>query len=41
MYVNNFTVDYGISGKLAIKKLYQLAFDQGLINKIPKLDFVE
>ncbi len=41
MYVNDFTVDYGISGMLAIKKLYQLAFEQRLITKIPKLDFVE
>lgn len=40
MYVNDFTVDYGISGKLAIKKLYQLAFSEGLIKKIPELDFV-
>ncbi|MBI3591282.1 MAG: ABC transporter substrate-binding protein [Candidatus Melainabacteria bacterium] len=41
MYVNDFTLDYGISGKLAIKKLYQMAFNEGLIKKIPILDFVE
>ena len=40
MYVNEFTLDYCISGKLAIKKLYQMAFKEGLINKIPELDFV-
>lgn len=40
MYVNNFTLDYGLEGKLAIKKLYQMAFDEGLIEKIPVLDFV-
>ncbi len=41
MYVNQFTVDYGNIGKIAIRKLYQMAFEDGLINKIPKLDFVE
>ena len=41
MYVNEFTLDYGISGKLAIKKLYQMAQEDGLIKKIPKLDFVD
>lgn len=41
MYVNDFTVDYGVSGKLAIKKLFQLAFEQSLIKQVPKLDFVE
>lgn len=40
MYVNQFTVDYGDIGKIAIRKLYQMAFEDGLINKIPKLDFV-
>ena len=40
MYVNEFTLDYGYTGKLAIKKLYQLALSNGLINKMPKLDFV-
>ncbi|MBI2995192.1 MAG: ABC transporter substrate-binding protein [Candidatus Melainabacteria bacterium] len=41
MYVNQFTIDYGILGKLAIKKLYQMACRKGLISKIPKLDYVE
>ena len=40
MYVNEFTVDYGVQGKLAIKKLYELALKDGLINKMPVLDFV-
>ena len=40
MYVNQFTVDYGNIGKIAIRKLYQMAFEDGLINKIPELDFV-
>jgi len=39
-YVNDFTLDYGLQGKLAIEKLYQMAFDEGLIKKIPVLDFV-
>lgn len=41
MYVNEFTVDYGNLGKLAIKKLYQLALKDRLIRKMPNLDFVE
>lgn len=41
MYVNEFTVKYGVIGKLAIKKLYQLALNDGLISKMPKLDFIE
>ena len=41
MYVNQFTVDYGSVGKIAIRKLYQMAFEDGLIKKIPVLDFVE
>lgn len=41
MYVNEFTLDYGIQGKLAIRKLYELAFREGLISKMPILDFVE
>ncbi len=41
MYVNDFTLDYGIQGKLAIKKLYELAYGEGLISKVPVLDFVD
>lgn len=41
MYVNEYTLDYGIQGKLALQKLYQLAFEVGLIQRIPKLDFVK
>ena len=41
MYVNQFTIDYGNIGKIAIRKLYQIAFEDGLIKKIPVLDFVE
>ena len=40
MYVNEFTLDYGIAGKLAIRKLYQMAFEDKLIDKMPTLDFV-
>ncbi len=40
MYVNEFTVDYGKTGEIAIRKLYQMAYDDGLIKKIPELDFV-
>ncbi|OGI10576.1 MAG: hypothetical protein A3I68_06700 [Candidatus Melainabacteria bacterium RIFCSPLOWO2_02_FULL_35_15] len=41
MYVNQFTVDYGNIGKIAIRKLYQMALEDGLIDKMPELDFVE
>ena len=41
MYVNHFTLDYGISGKIAIRKLYELAYGENLIKKIPVMDFVE
>ena len=41
MYVNDFTLDYGVSGKIALRKLYQLAFEKGFINRIPLIDFVE
>ena len=41
MYVNEFTLDYGITGKLAIRKLFEMAFAEKLIDKIPKLDFVQ
>ena len=41
MYVNNYTVDYGVDGRCAIEKLFQLAHVNGLVNKIPKLDFVD
>jgi len=41
MYVNDFTLDYGMSGKIAIRKLYELAYSEGYIEKMPDLDFVE
>lgn len=41
MYVNEFTLELGNVGKLAIQKLYQLAYREKLIGKIPVLDFVE
>jgi len=41
MYVNEFTLDYGTIGKIAIKKLYQMAYKEGHITKMPVLDFVE
>lgn len=41
MYVNELTIDIGFVGKLAIQKLYQMAYKAGLIKKIPTLDFIE
>lgn len=41
MYVNNYTIDYDADGKQAIEKLFRVAYANGLINKVPKLDFVE
>lgn len=40
MYVNDYTVDYGDDGRLAIKKLFQMAVDKGLVAEMPNLDFI-
>ncbi len=38
MYVNGYTLDYGEQGRQAIKTLFQLGFEKGLIPNIPPLE---
>lgn len=40
MYVNELTVDYGERGREGMKVFLERAYDEGLIPKIPKLDFI-
>ncbi len=39
MYVNDLTVDYGERGRKAMRVFLERAFEQGLIPKVPRLDF--
>ncbi len=41
MYVNDLTVDYGDDGRKALRKLFELAFENRLIDKPVKVEFVE
>jgi len=41
MYVNDFTRDYGESGREAIRKFLNRAADAGYIDKTPAIEFVE
>ena len=40
MYVNADTVNMGKEGEAALKRLFSLAFDKGIIDSIPELDFI-
>ena len=40
MYVNNYTLDYGDSGRAAIREFLGRAADQGLVPRLDKLEFV-
>lgn len=40
MYVNDLTIDYGEDGRAALRKLFEMAFDAGLIDKPVKVEFV-
>ena len=40
MYVNQDTVQMGLEGRSALDKMYQLAYDRGLIQAVPALDIV-
>lgn len=40
MYVNDLTVDYGNDGRQALTKLFELAFENRLIDKPVKIEFV-
>lgn len=41
MYVNDFTRDYGESGREAIRQFLNRAFDRGYIDKTPAIEFVK
>ncbi|HEY2615119.1 MAG TPA: MqnA/MqnD/SBP family protein [Chthoniobacterales bacterium] len=41
MYVNDFTRDYGLTGREAIRKFLQTAHRHGYISKTPAIEFVE
>lgn len=40
MYVNDFTVDFGLQGRKALEKLYGMALDKGIIAKPVELEIV-
>jgi len=40
MYVNDLTVDYGERGRTAMKTFLERAFAEGLIPKVPQLDYL-
>lgn len=41
MYVNDWTLDYGQTGRRAITELLRLGHDIGMVPAIPKIDFIE
>jgi len=41
MYVNDFTRDYGETGREAIRKFLKRAHDGGYIDRTPTVEFVE
>jgi 1,4-dihydroxy-6-naphthoate synthase len=41
MYVNERTLDYGVDGREAIRKLLQMGHERGVISVAPKVDFVD
>ena len=41
MYVNDFTRDYGVTGRQAVSEFLQTAHRRGLIDKLPTIEFVE
>ena len=40
MYVNDLTLDYGVDGRKAVRKLFREGYKNGLIPSAPKVDFV-
>lgn len=40
MYVNEFTVDYGEQGRKALTKLFEMAYEKGIIKEPVKLEFI-
>ena len=41
MYVNERTLDYGIDGREAIRKLLDMGYERGIFTIAPKVDFVD
>ena len=41
MYVNDYTRDYGETGRAAIRTLLDAAHDGGFISQLPEVEFVE
>lgn len=41
MYVNEFTVDYGELGRKALTRLFQMAYERGIVNKPVNIEFIE
>jgi predicted solute-binding protein len=41
MYVNNYTRDYGDSGRNAVRQFLQTAHEKGYLEKEPKVEFIE
>lgn len=40
MYVNDLTLDYGVDGRKAVRKLFREGYKNGLIPSAPKVDFI-
>lgn len=40
MYVNEFTVDYGDQGRKALTKLFEMAYEKGIIKEPVQLEFI-
>jgi 1,4-dihydroxy-6-naphthoate synthase len=41
MYVNHWTLDYGERGRESIRRFLRLAYERGLIARVPELEFVQ
>lgn len=41
MYVNNFTVDYGETGRKAVSKLFEIAYSRGVIPQSVQVEFID
>jgi 1,4-dihydroxy-6-naphthoate synthase len=41
MYVNDLTVDYGENGREALRSLFKMAFEKGIIDREIKVEFVD
>lgn len=41
MYVNDLTVDYGEQGRKALRKLFEMAFEKGVVDRPINVEFVE